>query len=405
MFLKNFTQYRALPRPVRSLIFLHWLYTLETALIGAFIQVFLYVRFDDVAFNIIAAMGTYTGGAIGFCLFGFLIARFRVNSKYGFALSFVVMGASIALLLTSEIPFLNLLFVCVYGIGHGLYWLTINTFELTETKDTERDYYASLLSAGGKILSLIGPAFATILIWLSGTVFGIGEFTLLFLTTPLVYLMGWKLFGAVRDYHPSPLEWSDVAYYFKNPYNRKAQWYFFWYAFEQTLAIIVIPLAIFFIVGSALNVGLFNIALSIFSAVCLMFVAQVRTPHNRLLIVGIVTAIMVPTILFFGLTFTFTTLVMVSVVMAILSPLRDVTLHVINLQTMGTAGRLGRDFYATMILRDATLWIGRLIAGVIFLTIALYMPNEQQTISWGIYLFGGAYFLTYLGAAQLLKNP
>jgi hypothetical protein len=88
----SLVQFWSLRRPIRSLIFLFWVYSFVSRAVGALSQIYIYQKFDSVPLNIIATMCNFTGIMAGFCIFGAVAAQYRLNAKYGFPLSFFFQG-------------------------------------------------------------------------------------------------------------------------------------------------------------------------------------------------------------------------------------------------------------------------------------------------------------------------
>ena len=176
-------------RPVRSLVYLFWIYSFVIRAVTAFTQIYIYQVFTSVELNIVASIAMFTGCMIGFCVYGAIAAQCRLNAKHGFALSFIVTGLGLILLPFARDVMEACAAVSVRGIGFGLFWLTIHTYELMETRDHERDVYSTFASTGDQIVIVASPAFATLLIWLSQSL-GAGDFTLLFFVTPPIFLLG-----------------------------------------------------------------------------------------------------------------------------------------------------------------------------------------------------------------------
>ncbi len=386
---------------VRSLVFLYWIYAFTGGMVGVFTQIFLYQKFTSITLNVIAAMILYTGIMIGFCVPGFLAATWRLNIKQGFMWSFVLNGFAILYLLRTETVAHAYSAMFLWGVGQGVFWLTVNTFELSETKDHECDYYSSVLNAGNQVLSLAGPATATLLIWCSSVVLHLGTYTLLFTFAPAVYLLGFFCFSSIRDYRPNPVVWADVRHYFIDTRNQAAQVYTMGNGIQQILGVTVPPLVVLLILGSALRVGIYNTFFAVFSAVCILVVAQYRTPANRLKIYGITTLCLVAVTVWFGYAFSFAALVVYTLADGIISPVMNVSSHVIDLNSM-EIGRKETDFYATMLLRDFFLWVWRLIGGGLFLCIIRLLSPEKIVLSAGLYMLAVGLVLTYAGAFVLL---
>jgi YQGE family putative transporter len=366
-------------------------------------QIFLYQKFTDISLNVLATMSLYTGILIGFCIPGYFAARYRLNIKGGFMWSFILTGFAIVALLFTNTSTSALWVMGFWGIGQGIYWLTVNTFELTETKDNERDFYSSVLNAGNQILGLLGPAAATLLIWISGSLLHMGSFTLLFTVAPAVYLLGFLCFSSIRDYRPKPIVAADVSHFFTDKRNQYAQAYTGGTGLQQTLGITVPPLVILFILGTPLRVGIYDTYFAVFSAVCLLVIAQYRTHNNRLLIYGFTTVGLVLAAVLFGYFFSFAALIIYTILQALLSPINNVSSHVVDLGSM-EIGRKESDFYATMLLRDVSLWFWRILGGVIFLLAVHLFQTQKEFLSFGMYLLAAGLAITYIGAYFLVKK-
>jgi MFS family permease len=369
-----------------------------------FTQIFLYERFASVPRNIIATLVFYAGIMVGFVVFGYVASIFRLNIKIGFPLSFMVMAAAVVLLLFSHTVEAAYFAMGLSGIGEGLFWLTIHTFELSETKDNERDFYSSMLSAGGQILSLAGPAVATLLIWLSATVFNWGTFTLLFLFTPLVYLLGLFCFSGIQDYRPARVEWADLVHFLSDKRNHIAQFYLMGTSFQNFFSATIPPLVILFILGTSFRVGIYSTLFAILSTLCILVLARHRTTENRLFILTVATVLLAIMTVLFGYFFTFVALVVYTVAEGILQPILRVSIHVIDLQTMESIGRSTSDFYATMLLRDFSLFVWRSIAGLGFLLTIGFLHTEKESLVAGIYFLAFSLLAIYAGARLLLKS-
>ena len=401
MFGKTWRLFQMMRTPVRSLVFLFWVYEFAYSLVSVFVQVFLYQKFTDLSFNIIATMFLYTGIMVGFCIPGYVASLWRVNIKYGFASSFVILAGSLFYLLNVASLQAAFLAMFLWGIGQGVFWLTVNTFELSETKDNERDFYSSMLNAGGQVLGLFGPACATALIWLS-SVLHLGTFTLLFTVTPFIYLLGFLCFQGIQDYRPPRIVWADIKHFFADRKNQAAQLYTVGTGFQQILGITIVPLATLLILGTALRVGVYDTVFAVFSAFCVLLLAQYRTPSNRLLIYGLSIFGIIAATLWLGFALTFTALVGYTVIHSFLSPIKNVSSHVIDLQVMET-GRKETDFYATMLLRDLFLWLWRCLGGLAFLVAAHFLESQKSLLTGGLYLLAGAFAFTYLSAVIFIK--
>ncbi|MGC9602195.1 MAG: MFS transporter [Minisyncoccia bacterium] len=396
-------QFKGLRPPVRSLVQLFWIYSLTTSLTSVFIQIFLYQQFSSFFLNVAATAIFNSGIFITFCVFGFVASRMRFNIKYGFFWSFIFMGVTLVVLLNSSMPLLAYVAMFLNGLGNGLFWLTIHTFELSETKDEERDFYSSLLTTGTVIFSVVGPALATGLLFVSGTLLHRGDFTLLFLLTPLVYLLGFFCFSNLNEYRPAPIEWKDVIYFITERKNRATQPYLAGTALQETFTTIILPLVVLFVLGGAIQVGLYATGFAFFAALFVLLFSQYRTTQNRLRILGFSTLLLSLATALFATHISLITLMAYGCVGAVLWPMVRVSIHVTDLHTMESIGRRGRDFYATMIFRDASMWLWRMTGACLLLGAAVLFLQQREVLSVGLLLYAASLVVVFLGARLLLK--
>jgi hypothetical protein len=398
----SLVHFRSMRGQLQSLVFLFWVYSFVNRAVSAFSQIYVYKVFSSVQLSVVASMASFTGIFIGFCIYGWIAAKRQINIKHGFIASFVFTAFGLLLL-----PFVgDLVETCaamtVRGIGMGFFWLTIHTYELMESKDHERDIYSTFLSAGDQILSFGAPAVATALIWLSHEA-GLGDFTLLFLVTPLVFLLGLPALGRLRDYRPAPIAARDLVHFVTGRRNLAAQVYLLGGAAAHILGNSLLPLASIAVLGTALNVGGFNTGFAVAGALALLAIGSRRHPENRLKILGVSTAGMVALHLMLGSWLTLPALVAYSVGVAVMQPMMRVSQHVIDLKTMDGMAHEASDFYPTMILRDVALWVWRMAAGALLLAFAGGAPGPEA-ISLGIYMIAGSLVITFAGAWILLAR-
>ncbi len=386
---------------LRSLIFLFWVYSFVSRAVSAFSQIYIYQMFDSIQLNIIASMATFTGIMIGFSIYGAIAAQYRLNAKYGFLLSFIFTALGLILLpLARDVPEACGA-VTVRGIGAGFFWLTVHTYELMESRDHERDIYSTFLSAGDQIITLASPAFATLLIWLSHDL-GLGDYTLLFLATPPIFLLGLPSLGALKDYRPEPIGGHDLVHFVADRRNQAAEIYLLGGAASHILSSTLIPLAAITVLGSALNVGGFNTVFAIAGALALLAVGSRRRPENRLLILGLSSIVLIALNLMLGYSLTIVTLVVYTIGTSIMQPISRVSQHVIDLKTMDGMAHSASDFYPAMILRDVALWVWRMAVAGLLLAFAGGVGTGREAISLGMYLIAGAIVVTYAGAWILI---
>ena len=395
----SLAHFRLQRRSLRSLIYLSWIYSFVSRAVGAFSQIYIFELFNSVQLAIIAGIAAFTGIMIGFCIYGVVAAYYRLNAKHGFLLSFLFTALGLILLpLANDVPG-----ACgaatIRGIGSGLFWLTIHTYELMESSDHERDVYSTFLSAGDQIVTMASPAFATLLLWISHHL-GFGDFTLLFVAMPPLLLLGLPALAALKDYRPAPIGRHDLVHFFADRRNQAAQIYLMGGAASHILQQTVIPLAAITVLGAAVNVGSFNTVFAIAGALALLAVGSRRRPENRLKIFGMSSVVLVALNLMLGYSMTLATLIVYTIGASITQPIMRVSQHVIDLKTMDSMGHRASDFYPAMILRDVALWVWRTLAALILLAFAGDARTGQEVISLGMYFIAGAIVTHLFGRAH-----
>lgn len=369
-----------------------------------FVQIAIFKMFSNISANIISTMFTFTGIMAGFCIFGYIVSHYSLDAKQGFYYSFLSFSAG--LLLLSQATTITIVYIAtfVYGLGGGFFWLTIHTYELTETKDEERDFYSSIQSSGQLLISILGPLCATGIIWVSLYILHVSSFGLLFMITPLFYLLGLYCFRGIKIYRPEKIEFADVKHFFYEKRNRSAQLFIAGGGIQHFAGTVILPLVLFYILGTELHVGVYSTIVGCLSVVAVLILGHYRNRGNRLLFFGIAAIGLSILLGLLGYSLTISALIIFTIGSTFLTPVMRVSDHVISLQTMESIGRENKDFYATMILRDFSLWVYRMLAGGVLLLISLFYTTTEQILASGLYILAVATFVTFIGAKILVEK-
>ena len=404
MFQQTLKNFHALRRPVKAMVYLHWIYGIVGALTSTFVQIFLYRQFDSLAFNILGLILYFIGCALGFSLVGALIAHYQGNMKWGYISAFLMLCVSFLFLFGNVDKQDAIIFMFTNGFGLGLYWVTLHTFELTETKNDERDYYSSVLSAGDQIIDLVAPALAVLLFYLSVEVLHLSTFSLLFIVAPLIYLSGVPLFRHVQNYYPLPIKRADVRHFFYDRRNRHAQVYLFAGSANFAFMRLVLPIVAIMFQGNVTNVGLYNAIFAVISAVTLIWLAKHRHSGTRLRFLYLTSLASIAVTVLLALRFELVMFIIFSVLSVVIKPLQRVSAHVIDLESMETLGREGSDFFPTMILRDTVFGLWRVGALIGLWLLLSFAPSPEAGIRFALIALAFSTALTYFGATLLYKK-
>ncbi|NND64812.1 MAG: hypothetical protein HKM24_02500 [Gammaproteobacteria bacterium] len=396
--------FRQLRPPVKAMVYLHWIYGFVKVLVDVFVHVFYYQQFKSVAFNIFSQGFYFFGGIVGFCFVGAMIALCRLNIKWGYAGAFTFYFFSYGFLLGEVSQIDALAYMFVNGFAMGLYWLTLHAFELTETHDEERDFYSSMLTAGRQVISLAGPAIATVLFFISDDFLNIGSYTLLFVLAPLIYLGGIPFFKYIGDYYPKPILASDVRHFLFDRHNVYAQLYYFANSTIYAAGSFVIPVAATVFLVNEKYIGIFNTVFAVISVFVLIYLSHHRQGSNRLFYLTVLASAGAAIYFLMAWQFTLWMFVIFSLARILIRPSLQVTNHVIVLKTMETLAKTGSDFYPTMVLRDLALGVWRILTLAALYALVVYTGDSIDSIRAVFATSATGHLLSIVGGALILKT-
>jgi hypothetical protein len=250
---------------------------------------------------------------------------------------------------------------------------------------------------------LLGPALATVLLYISSTIFHLGTFTLLFIFTAVLYLFGLSFSRKLPEYRPSPVLWADIKYFFSNNRNKVLQFSVIGEALPNSIGSVVIPVILVSILGTSIAVGIYNTIVGVGSAICIVLFSRYLNLRNRFTVVMYGTAVTVLAYVWLGTTFSFFVLILYALATSTAGPLMDIAVRAITFRTMESLERPQSDFYANMILRELCLWAWRILAGILFLGVLYLTQTQHSQLSVGLYLTALGSVITLIAARKITK--
>ena len=202
----------------------------------------------------------------------------------------------------------------------------------------------------------------------------------------------------------SPITFADVKHFIYDKKNLRAHIYLFGNSLEYTTAVVILPIAAISFLGSAKHVGIFNAIFAVISTVALLGLAKLRHRGNRLRFLRLTTFAAAAIALFMATYYSFAAFLVFSLLALIVNPLKRVSEHVIDLETMETLGREGSDFFPTMIFRDAAYGLWRLIALSCFALFIFAFGEGEAAIRVGFVALAISAVTIYLGATLLYRK-
>ncbi len=406
MFTLTLRRFRGLPKETKAMVWLYFVYDFAEVLVGIFLNIFVFLQTDSIlklgTFNLFG----FTGIILGFSVWGILVSHFKLSMRLNYLKSFAVYIASFLILIfLPHTEFYLYLFGLINGIGLGIFWVGVHSYEMLFTNDKNRDFYSSMVTAISQTLRIVGPAIATLTFIISERVLQIETFKLLFAIIPFVYLLSLPFIFSLPDYFPEriPLrEWKRLFFDKKIKYARR--YYimqgFGWGFYAPTLAIIAI-----YSMGTVVNVGILETIVGIVSVLSVIFLSHKRHEDNRLNIMF--WAVLVESI-GYSLLLAWHIgphIYIIYTLMGILSyPIYRVSEHVIDLKSVELIKeKEDASFYSGMLYRDFILGFSRIGATTTIILLALIF-SEATTLRIGIILLVINNFLIWWAAKCLIEK-
>lgn len=401
MFTKTLHRFRALPDSARAMVFLYWVYEFSQMIVGLFLNVFVYETTGSLLCLVIYNLVFFCLVAVGFSGWGYVVAQKQISLKYNYLRAFTIYILSFLSLifLPRDFGYL-LLFAGFNGLGLGMFWVGVHSYEMLTTTEENRDFYSSMVSLGTQIFSTVSPLVATLSFYLSEQVFHLETFEILFWILPFVYLASLPFLFKLPDYTPKRIPHSEWKRLIFDPKLKKVRRYILSGALPWGFRSVLYPAISLLSLKTVINIGLLQTLMGGVSVLALVLLSHARHEGNRvkILFYAVLGMICAFSLLFFWeLSPWFFGLY--SLCLTLLSPIYRVSEHVLDLKAMEQLSG-AHSFYPGLVYRDVLIWVGRSLA-IGFLLLLLCFTSEEQTLQIGIAAAILSYFAMYWNARRL----
>lgn len=406
MFSKTLTKFKSLPKETRSMVFLYWVYECAEMLLGIFLSIFVYLQTQSLTTLVIYNALYFTGTCVGFCVWGYAMAQFQISMKYNYLRSFLIYILSFGILIFFEHTITNLLiFGFTSGMGLGMFWVGVHSYEMIYTHDKNRDFYSSMVSAGTQTFAVLAPFIATLSFIISEKVLHVETFTILFITIPFVYLFSLPIIFSLPDYVPEKISKQEIKRLVFDKKISKARHYYIASAFDWAIWSVCFPIIAIQSLGTVINVGILETVAGVLSLFAVIFLSHKRHEGNRLKIFlySITWAAVANAIVFFwelnpALYIVYTLMII------FIDPIFRVSEHVIDLKSIEIIReKEGASFYGGLIYRDFILWCGR-ITGILMIGIFGHFFGTNNGVRIGLIILTTFYFLIWWTAKRMIEG-
>lgn len=388
MFSLTLKRFRDLPKETKAMVWLYLVYNFAEVLVGVFLNIFVFLQTDSILKLGIFNLCGFGGIILGFSVWGILISHFRLSMRLNYLKSFAVCITSFLILIfLPHTEFYLYLFGLINGMGLGIFWIGVHSYEMLFTNEKNRDFYSSMVTAISQALRIIGPAIATLTFIISERLLHVETFKLLFIIIPFVYLLSLPFIFALPDYFPEKIqlkEWKRLIFDKKIRHARRYYMTqgFGWGLYAPTLAIIAI-----YSMKTIINFGILQTVIGIISVLMIIFLSHKRHENNRLNIMF--WALLIESIAYAGLVFWQVSpyIYIIHILIVTLAyPTFRVSEHVIDLKSIELIKEKEHSsFYSGMLYRDFILGFSR-IGAVVFIIILSLISSENFTLGTAVIL-------------------
>jgi hypothetical protein len=288
----------------------------------------------------------------------------------------------------------------VWGFGQGLAWYGVNSLELHKIDTEDREYYTSKLGLYSKVLSVTVPIVLTVCFYF----FSDYTYLLIFVFSGICTLVAYYFSKNIIDFIPPTITKREIKKFLIGESAFHVHSYTLLDGMSQTLEMMLPPVAAYLILGTEVNVGIYTEIASIISIALLYAGIKYRKKRSKQSVYMLVTLFYVPFMLllaFYPLLYPF---IIFSAATLIFGPQLDVSKHNVDLFTMSLGQSGEKDFYSNMVLREFTLFFGRVLSGAGFLWVLSFMQENLHMVSTGfVFLVVILIFRAYAGYVLLKK--
>lgn len=360
------------------MIGLFWVYEFSQIIISVFLSTFVFIQTQSLVALTWYYVFMFTGCMIGFVLWGLIMAQFRVSMRLNYLRAFAIYICSFFFLLffPHTLSFL-LAFSLFNGVGLGMFWLGVHSYEMIHTDNSNRDFYSSMVTLGSQIFAVISPLVATSSFLLSEKIFHMETFTLLLWGLPFIYLFALPFIFQLPDYYPQKIDMKEVRRLFVDKKLQVARLYYIFGDYDYALRGVVIPFFALSALGTVVHIGVLETIVGALAIFAIVILAHFRHAGNRIqIMLYAVCGLAVAEVFLFFSHLHWVFYVTYSLIAVFMRPIFRVSEHVVDLESVDLIKSDLHDFYPGLLYRDFMLWVGRMSAFLFIFFLAFFIKDN-----------------------------
>lgn len=371
--MREWTHFQSLSYENRRLLLSYLLVGLSGPMTGVFVNAFLWRYTQDARSLMLYNGGFFLALPVGFYINGLLLRRASTVALYwlGCVLQGLVPFALIFGQVT-ELHWIGLLGL-LFGFAAGLFWANRNLMTLTQTHTDERLYVGSLESVLGTLTSIVVPVligwflvFGEAKGWYSiqraYEIVGVGGVVILFFA-------GWCL-------RPLSIRPQIPRFFILSSASRRwnaLRWLEYVHGVHGGTEIIIPTLMILSLIGEEGSLGLVQSLSAVCAAFAIYVVGRRARAHHRPHLLGVWIIVEVLASASFALLFSSFSVVLYTLLIALVAHTRWVTLMSITYDVIDGEERLhGQSRYASLFDRELFLNLGRVTGLLLFFGVFVF---------------------------------
>lgn len=406
MFLSQYTMFKEnilkLDKQTSSIVSIMFFYNFSSIVLNTFFGVIIFGLNNSLLDLLIYSLIMIFVSDFSFFIFGLLTSFFKLNMKKNYLFSIIINTLSYIWLIFFHSDIIDFyIFGILHGLSIGTYWLSLHTYELSHTKNKNRDFYVSVISVGTQVLNLAVPFLSTIIFYFSLKVFN-NEYLLLFYIIPFIYMFSLLPLKNINEFSSEKIYFKQLI---KKLFSKEAKiisLYTFFDSFKFGNLIVLNSYITITALKSLLNIGIAATLFSIITIFLTAILSNYINQNNRLItmLVGVIGIIFAYLPLYFDINIY--TFAWWSLLLIIFNPFYEITSRLINLYSMEKL-KINNSFYTGMLYRTIILWFGRVFSLGLFIFLYLVILDDEIIVSFMITMFLFSYILEYVLAKKVLK--
>lgn len=371
-----------------------------------FMEIFVFMETDSLSALAVYNAFYFGGVAIGFVIWGFIMAQLQISMRFNYLRSFAMYFLSFISLIFLPHDFNYLLvFAVLNGLGMGMFWIGHHSYEMIYTDSkTDRDFYSSMQQSAAQTITIASPLIATLTFIISEKVLHIETFKLLFYTLPFIYLLAIPFLWRMPDYIPKRISLKEIKELFFSKKLKRVRHYIASTSIAWPAYVVIAPIIAIAALNTVINVGFLQTAIGIISLIFVIFLSHIRHEGNRL-------KILFRGMLIYMVAYAILALwqlgplpyVIASLIFVFNRPIYRVSEHLIDLHSIELMKDVEKNFYPGLLYRDMIIGSIRLTTIIAIGCFAYFTQNEILTIQLSIALIMLAIFSIWWSAKRMLE--